>query len=269
VASTVAIQVPSNDGTGNFRTACRFSHFLSDDPIVFPGQPGASHNHTFFGNMSFNASTTTSSTGNSTCDGGTANRSSYWVPTVRNAAGVAQVPSLNLVYYKSGYQGVDDEKGSIVLPVGLKLITSTYAWTCAQSGVGNVSAQSSTIPTSCPTAANLLHVVVSFPQCWDGVSLDSPDHRSHARFGTYGIGCPASHPVPLPAIQFTIDWPITSPLVGWSLSSDPAGGPGGATMHADIWTGWDPAVSDLWLTNCTRRNADCFVSIVAPGLRLA
>src|SRR5262245_50693169 len=31
----------------NFVENCRYSHQAPDDPIVFPGQPGASHQHTF------------------------------------------------------------------------------------------------------------------------------------------------------------------------------------------------------------------------------
>ena len=30
---------------------CGYSHPLTDDPIVFPGQPGASHFHDFFGDV--------------------------------------------------------------------------------------------------------------------------------------------------------------------------------------------------------------------------
>ena len=42
----------------NFVENCRFSHELPDDPIVFPGTPGASHQHTFVGNRTTNASST-------------------------------------------------------------------------------------------------------------------------------------------------------------------------------------------------------------------
>ncbi len=35
-----------------FNAACPYSHSFKDDPIVFPGQPGASHMHSFFGNTS-------------------------------------------------------------------------------------------------------------------------------------------------------------------------------------------------------------------------
>jgi hypothetical protein len=37
------------------RTACQFSHMAFDDPIVYPGQPGKSHLHVFFGNTGTNA----------------------------------------------------------------------------------------------------------------------------------------------------------------------------------------------------------------------
>ena len=36
----------------NFVENCRYSHQAPDDPIVFPGKPGASHQHTFVGNRS-------------------------------------------------------------------------------------------------------------------------------------------------------------------------------------------------------------------------
>jgi len=40
------------DGTGNFRTLCLESHINYDDPLVYPGQPRATHQHVFFGNPS-------------------------------------------------------------------------------------------------------------------------------------------------------------------------------------------------------------------------
>src|SRR5688500_16593378 len=43
---------------GVFATLCRFSHEAPDDPIVFPGQAGKSHLHTFFGNRTTSAAST-------------------------------------------------------------------------------------------------------------------------------------------------------------------------------------------------------------------
>jgi Domain of unknown function (DUF1996) len=62
-----------------------FSLLLYDDPILFPGQVGKLHLHTFFGNTRTSANSTALSiaqTGNSTCAGRIANRSAYWVPTL-------------------------------------------------------------------------------------------------------------------------------------------------------------------------------------------
>jgi hypothetical protein len=55
---------------GAFRTVCDYSHMNYDDPIVYPGQPGRAHLHTYFGNTLVNAFSTVNSvatTGNSTC----------------------------------------------------------------------------------------------------------------------------------------------------------------------------------------------------------
>ena len=67
----------------NFVSSCTFSHSAPDDPIVFFGQPGASHDHSFVGNTGTNASSTLESllaTG-TTCHrpGDTA---AYWMPTL-------------------------------------------------------------------------------------------------------------------------------------------------------------------------------------------
>lgn len=50
-----------------------------------------------------------------------------------------------------------------------------------------------------------------FPTCWDGVNLDSPDHREHVAYpasGTFESGgpCPATHPVRLPQILLETVW---------------------------------------------------------------
>ena len=50
--------IVSNGDSIGWLLVCRPSHTLPDDPIKFPGQPGASHLHDFWGN----ASTTGSST---------------------------------------------------------------------------------------------------------------------------------------------------------------------------------------------------------------
>jgi hypothetical protein len=54
-----------------------------DDPIVYPGQPGRSHAHAFFGNRSTDASSTRGSLlqAVTTCKP-RADKAAYWVPTL-------------------------------------------------------------------------------------------------------------------------------------------------------------------------------------------
>src|SRR4051812_5371398 len=42
----------------NFTGSCAFSHMSMDDPIVYPRQPGASHDHSFVGNTTTDAFST-------------------------------------------------------------------------------------------------------------------------------------------------------------------------------------------------------------------
>jgi hypothetical protein len=70
---------------GAWRTTCTVSKMAWVDPIVFPGEPGRSHLHTFFGNTGVDENSTFTSlisSGGSTCFGGLANMSVYWVPSM-------------------------------------------------------------------------------------------------------------------------------------------------------------------------------------------
>jgi Domain of unknown function (DUF1996) len=279
MAEPKPIMRPSNDGTGNFRVSCHYSHMNYDDAIIYPGQPGAAHLHTYFGNLAVDAFSTGNSllaAGNSTCDGGTANRSAYWIPSMIDGNGSPIIAYTNMIYYKSGYQGVAPGQIVTSLPVGLKMLAGDMKATAPQKDNINWScvatqgtdAHQAFIP-SCPAGSEIIGVV-QFPQCWDGVNLDSADHRSHVAYGTWGKGCPASHPVALPSISYNIHYKVLAGgTEGWRLSSDMyAGGPGGYSMHADIITAWDPAVSKVWLANCVNQNADCNVGQMTDITRL-
>ena len=97
---------------------------LFDDPIVYPGRPGAAHLHVFFGNTGIDANSTVSSlmnSGNSTCRGGTLNRSSYWFPAMYDSqSGEVQTPDDGIFYYKTGYNM--DATTIRPMPAGLRMI---------------------------------------------------------------------------------------------------------------------------------------------------
>jgi Domain of unknown function (DUF1996) len=277
---SVPIERPSPDGTGNFRTDCKFSHMNYDDPIVYPGQPGAAHLHTYFGNTEANAASTGASllaSGNSTCDGGTLNRTAYWLPSIMGATGQPMAPIANMVYYKQGYQGLTRDQIVSSLPNGLELVAGdpkatadagdkrVVHWSCSTLSWRG---RQGSIP-ECP-AGETIKAEINFPQCWDGKNLSSADHTSHMAYGVWQVGCPATHPVGIPAIAFNVQWEVPpGGTTGWRLSSDMyPGGAGGYSLHADMIMAWDPATSSTWLKNCVKDNADCHVNQISDTAAL-
>ncbi|MGK2954013.1 MAG: DUF1996 domain-containing protein [Thiobacillus sp.] len=264
---------PTPSVVGAFREPCNYSHMSFDDPIVYPGQPGMAHLHTVFGNDQTSASSTADSlmgSGNSSCTGGTLNRTAYWMPTLIDIrTGQPIVPTSTNFYYKLGYLGV--KAGTVQpFPKGLRMIagnsTGTTPITSGNIGLECVSGggHQPAIP-SCAVGDDL-NVAVLFPQCWDGKNLDSPDHKSHMAYAT-GSGCPGTHPVPLPEIALNTHYKVSEANSGafWKLSSDNYSGPGGYSMHADWFNGWDPATNQTFVTSCINANMDCHDYLLGDG----
>jgi hypothetical protein len=95
------------DPLGAFRFDCGAGPLKYDDPIVFPGQPGKSHLHQFYGNVTVDGNSTFESLrtkGDGTCGGTnkgqTLNRSAYWVPAMFDGKGNVVHPDIIGVYYK-------------------------------------------------------------------------------------------------------------------------------------------------------------------------
>ncbi|PSN72485.1 hypothetical protein BS50DRAFT_607763 [Corynespora cassiicola Philippines] len=99
----------------------------------------------------------------------------------------------------------------------------------------------------CPGGIRASHY---FPTCWDGTSLDSPDHRSHViypydgNFDTLGP-CPSSHPVKVPQLVYHVGWDTTefnNPNDWPDDGSQPfvfsTGDPTGYGSHAEYVFGW-------------------------------
>lgn len=278
------------DGSGSFRTTCSLVKMDFVDPIVFPGQPGASHLHAFFGNTAINANTNSStiaSTGNSSCRGGILNRTAYWTPAmIDTRTGAAVMPDEATIYYKTGY----NMKPSNVqpMPTGLRIIAGDknatgaqwagplqlVTWSCRDSGPDRT-----TIPTSCPTG-DAVRLTIVFPQCWDGKNLDSPDHKSHMAYpnyssaGSFTSKCPKTHPVMLPELTEHFDYPVTkgqeTAPANWRLSSDmyDTSKKGGLSAHADWMMGWDVPTMASLVQNCLAKGLDCGVGGIGGGKAL-
>ena len=280
-ALPVGPQSPNPSDVGAVRIGCQFSHMNFDDAIVYPGQAGVSHLHVYFGNTLADrnlASLNITQVGNSTCSGGTLNRSAYWAPAMIDTTDGSPVqPSALLVYYKTGYGGVKPADVHAV-PTGLRFISGASSGNpSAPSGAGRFSCVGgdkgvgwqTTIPANC-YQNNLLIMEVDFPQCWDGKNLDSPDHKSHMHEAT-GSGCPSSHPVALPAIAYEIYYDLAkvnlANMRNWRLSSDnySNASPGGLSAHGDYMMGWDVDVMKTFITLCDNASKDCHANLLGDG----
>jgi hypothetical protein len=253
---------PAGAERGVFATLCRFSHEAPDDPIVFPGQAGRSHQHTFFGNTTTGAASTYESlrAGGTSCRT-SADASGYWVPALfQNGAEVR--PRSMKVYYRTGRH---EPTAVQAFPPGFRVVAGdptassaqgmrTTFWHCRGllgPEAGPEFGPSLTPPT-CPEHAPLtLHV--RFPECWDGASIDSPDHKSHVVYG--GLrGCPASHPAVLPSLTLIAHYPIVGEPGAITLASGSV-----YSGHADFFNAWDQAVLARSVSECLNASVLCGV----------
>jgi hypothetical protein len=267
IKTTTDSAAASPDDQGAFRVSCDFSHMLNDDPIVFPGQQGKAHLHTFFGNTGVNYASTSESvrtTGNSTCNGGIMNRSAYWVPSmIDTASGAPLKPRNALMYYKHGVV--------IEIPRGLRMIAGSMASTGPQAHewfeCNEQYASRKPNLVSCGKGG-LVSVSVTFPECWNGKDLDSTDHKSHMAYSTNGV-CPATHPKKIPTLSILTYYPVNTDAgtSKWRLSSDmyPTSSPAGYSSHADFMMGWDEAVHKTFVTKCINAAKDCHAHLIGDG----
>jgi hypothetical protein len=237
----------------NFVESCRFSHRAPDDPIVYPGKPGASHEHTFVGNRSTNAFSTYSTLRSSgtTCRRA-ADTAAYWVPMLYQGA-TAVPPQDATIYYRRGTLArVTTFPDNLRMIAGDAMATSPQSrrvtfWSC---GVTSGVPPSSTVPTCPDTRGSFLRLHIRFPSCWDGRRLDSPDHKSHMAYPIRN-DCPSTHPVSVPAITQIYRYP-TRGGEGFSLASG-----GELSAHADFVNAWRPRALERLVDGCLNALVHC------------
>jgi hypothetical protein len=268
-------------GVGSFRIACEFSHFAYDDPLLFPGRPGAAHLHMFFGNTDVNAYTTWESlrdSGSSTCNGQELNRSGYWAPAMLDADGNVRVPERIIVYYKGyglGQGGAQlfPDRAAMITRAGAGDVHATswnaggtagpgstdFTFQCTdQFRGGPRTPAANTIPVCTPRAFRaVLEMHVKFPMCWNG-----RDAGDWTNWGLPTVGgwfwAECGGRTRIPHIEYIIAYPLApgETTAGWYLSSDVdpvsrrLGTTPGASSHADWWGAWKPEINRRWLDAC-------------------
>jgi Domain of unknown function (DUF1996) len=259
---------PSNvvfaDRVAQYNVLCSSDHFAADDPIVFPGQPGAAHMHTFYGNTSTNAASTVSSlsaTSPSSCGRGmgTSDLSAYWVPSLMNknadgTSSVVKTDQTNVVYYRRPGGGMGP--GVLPFPAGLRMIAGNAKATSDQSVSivqwNCVGGDDTPEMHACPGGSQPMHVSLIFPSCWDGVHLDSADHKSHMAYAAADGTCPADHPVSLPEVTFEVYFTGIAGGPDYYLASG-----GIYSWHGDFIADWDNRVQNALVASCLNVPREC------------
>ncbi|MEV4349047.1 DUF1996 domain-containing protein [Actinoplanes sp. NPDC049596] len=257
-AYNAIVPAPVTAGTtrvGEFQSNCKESGRADDDPIVFPGMKGASHNHSFFG-PPVDAFTTTKSllTTPTTCDA-PGDHAAYWVPSLTQDGKDVATKSFR-VYYGCGRakcdtirpfpQGIQFVVGDAKLQVATPKGTPNQFWCVEDAEIGR--SKDGNWPACGPKGHMIIQVV--FKQCWDGKHVDSPDHKSHMSDPVNGK-CDGTHPVALPEISLMVNYATTGGE-GLKLSS---GLP--STIHADFMNAWEAPKIAALVKTCLNQTAKC------------
>lgn len=254
-AASIAMLVTEGAASANsFFVTCTSSHVSHDDPIVFPGEPGAAHRHEFFGATSTDASSTTSSLERSstTCRH-RRDTAAYWVPTLE-VRGTRVTGTMRAYYQRAG------KRRAAAPPRGLRVVAGdphamdpqsprVTTWTCVGRGR---TAQFTAVPRC--RQGERLGAWVKFPDCWNGRTLDSDDHRSHLAYASRGR-CAATHPVELMRLAVLVTWPVRPARATIVRLGGDHMGPTG--MHGDFYNAWHmPTLRQLrW--DCIELPAAC------------
>jgi PKD repeat protein len=244
--------IPEQGGVAEFVARCPLSHRLPDDPIIYPGRPGASHLHDFFGNTGTDAFSTYESllADGTNCDP-LPDRSPYWVPSLYAPGGERIATEQATFYYLSGH---DERQDVRAFPRGLRVVagnskatepqsTRVIQWGCL--GVNRPATSAMAEP--CP-AGSKLELYVDFPDCWNGRDRDAPDHQSHMAYSNGGE-CPPGHPIAVPRLQFKLRYPVLGGP-GFELSSGEA-----ITAHGDFLNAWEQDELVRRVEDCLHRTS--------------
>ncbi|KAJ3536142.1 hypothetical protein NMY22_g6167 [Coprinellus aureogranulatus] len=270
LALAAVLAVPSRAA---LRFGCSTLSIQRIDPLVQPGRAPSAHVHQFAGGNALHPNMTGDISSKATCTTCTFSEdfSNYWtavmyfkhqngsykrVPLMQNTALPTPINGGMTIYYSQHDLTTNNGVKVTAFKPGFRMIIGNpTSKSKSSAGLKFVCLQDKNtrfpeldvFPTS-PCRGGIM-TVHHFPACWDGKTLDPPDHMSHmyntgTDFGFQAANpCPASHPVRVPQLayealwdtaQFNSMWPSGAPNP-FVMSYNDAVGYG---THADYVFGW-------------------------------
>lgn len=217
------------DGYQRFIVWCDLSHSAPNDPIVFPRQAGASHEHDFFGNSLTNQRPGYDRMlGGSTSCAHTDDLSAVWIPVIRDrtTGAIVHAEEVRVYYYSTA--SMDDDP-VVPFPRGFAVVSDRGAWMCRNT-------ERLEEPPDCTgrlTSASGVGIVVVFDEvCWDGITVGpnaDADWSGHVATMS-SEECPDGRQLPWLSVQAR--YPVVD-ASGFEVVSEPGRG-----IHADFWNTW-------------------------------
>jgi hypothetical protein len=240
--------------TGTWRSECGRNELgirNSDNVVASPGLPGQAHHvHDYVGNVSTNAFSTdrTLATAATTCRND--DRSAYYWPVLRVPGGTADVVSPHDI--------ADGNHGRILVPDAVLLQfrgspvgnvismpeflrastgnshgysgggvnTERVQWTCSDMRDRVVSSY-----PRCAKGQRTIRIF-DFPSCWNGLTTDSANHRTHIVFPNSLGACPAGT-FPVPQLHMELSYSAPS-NVDYTIDTFPEERHSALADHADF-----------------------------------
>lgn len=226
---------------GLIAITCYASQRAIVDPIRVDDEGAVPHLHDFFGASTVADNTDADQlqrTENNCLSPG--DKSSYWVPTM--FVEDKPIDPVDLAVYVTSSTANNSE---VVPPSGLELISYRSAWMCARHGF--IAPQLMHCPDNAVT-----RLVLEFPHCWDGVSLQFSAITPHVVSTT--DECPPSHPVALPRFLMEVRYDLShvEDLTKVSFSSGDQ-----RSVHGDMLLAWDQQMLQRDIESCLHRNVTC------------